>query len=163
MGHALQLQGREQPPARQARAQQGQWVAAQGQARGGVVEDDFFALGRLRQLQRRFVDRGMAQQRGGAVLGRGVPHLLAAVARQGGQRIGSGQDLQVVPLQPGAQGQVFGAGKAALRRLCAGLQQALRCIGMQLADQPQPQAHRRLGQGSGPHAGDGPGGLQPLR
>ena len=65
---------------RQARAQQGQRVAAQGQARGGVVEDDFFALGRLGQLQRRFVDRGMAQQRGGAVLGRGVPHLLAAVA-----------------------------------------------------------------------------------
>ena len=101
----------------------------------------------------------MAQQRRGAVLGGGVPHLLAAVARQGGQRIRSGQGLQVVPIQRGAQGQVFGAGKAALRRLRTGLQQALRCIGMQPADQPQPQAHRWLGQGGGAYAGDGPRGL----
>ena len=47
MGHALQLQGREQPPALQARAQQGQRVTAQGQTGGRVVPDNRLTFRRL--------------------------------------------------------------------------------------------------------------------
>ena len=80
MGHGVQLQGGLQAPARKARAQQGQRVAAQCEAGGGVVEKNLFALGRGEQLQGRFVHGHIAQQGRCRVLRGRLPHLLAPVA-----------------------------------------------------------------------------------
>jgi len=55
-------------------------VAAQAQARGRVVEQDFLALGRGGQLHGRLMHRHAREQRGLHLQGRCIPHLLAAVA-----------------------------------------------------------------------------------
>jgi hypothetical protein len=55
-------------------------VAAQGEAGGGVVVGDGFALPGFDQRQGQLVGGRFAQQLGRAVQGRGVPDLLAAVA-----------------------------------------------------------------------------------
>ena len=80
VGQVAQLGGGAQLPAGQFGAQQGQRVAAQGEAGGGVVVGDGFALTGFDQRQGGFVRGRFAQQLGRAVQGRGVPDLLAAVA-----------------------------------------------------------------------------------
>ncbi len=57
--------------------------------------------------------RGLLQQRRRAPLRGRIPHLLAPVPRQGAQRIGRGQRLQVLPVLARAQGQVLHAGEGA--------------------------------------------------
>jgi hypothetical protein len=86
-------------------------VAAQGEAGGGVVVGDGLALPGFRQRQRGLEGGRFAQQFGRAVQGRGVPDLLAAVAGEGGERVGGGQGLEVAGVEGGAQGEVFGGGE----------------------------------------------------
>ena len=143
----------------QARAQQSQRVAAQGQAGGGVVEDDFFALGRLGQLSGASLTRGVAQQRG-AVLGGGVPICWRRwPTRQPAHRQRPGPAGRTA--QPGALGPWVrcwqSGGAAPARGPATSAAPALAC---KPADQPQP---RRMGAGWGNKAranrgGDGPRG-----
>ena len=81
--------------ARQPGAQQGQRVAAQAQACGGVVEHDFFALLGLRQFKPGLMNRRLGKDGRQAGLRCGLPHLLASVACQTAQRIGGGQRFHV--------------------------------------------------------------------
>ena len=111
VGQVAQLGGGAQLPARELRAQQGQRVAAQGEAGGGVVVGDGLALAGFDQRQGGLVRGCFAQQLGRAVQGRGVPDLLAAVACEGGQRVGGGQGFEVAGVEGGAQGEVFGGGE----------------------------------------------------
>ena len=54
-------------------------MAAQREARGGIVPDHFFTLGRFRQRQQGFIEASFFQQLRRGVQGRRLPDLLAAV------------------------------------------------------------------------------------
>ena len=116
-------------------------MAAQGQAQGGVVPQHLLALGGAGQCQRILQrQRALQKRRHGAQRG-GLPDLLAALAGQRHQGVGGGQLLQVLLIQPGAQGQVL---RIAEQGLGAGRLDAPRRRASQAADQLQAQAHGRL-------------------
>ena len=93
-------------------------MAAQAQARGGVVQHHFFGFICGAESQRVFAYRRAMQERGHRVQGSRVPDLLAAVAAQAVQRVGSGQDLEVAGVECAALRQFFGAFKGAVRARC---------------------------------------------
>ena len=96
---------------RQARSQQGQRVAAQRQAGGGVVERDGFAFGSFEQLGlfvRALDDRRLGKQAAGvdALMAGRRPELAAAVAGQRLQRVGLGQRLQFARVELGTAREI---------------------------------------------------------
>ena len=113
-------------------------MAAQSQAQRGVVVHDGFAFAGGGQRKRRLADRRIAQQRGHGLQRGGLPHLLAPVPGQAGQRIGGGQLIELAGIQRGAARQVIDIDKSprGARRGDA----PPRCLG-QSAHHAQAQTH----------------------
>ena len=161
IGQVAQLRGREQFHLCQLVAQQRHRMAAQCQAGGRIVEHHLGAFAGCGQRQKIFVYRHGLEQSGRGSEGAGLPDLLAPVARQGSQRVGAGQRLEVALAEPGAQGQVLGAGKGGFG---AGVNDARSRVGAQARDHAQAQPYGGLllrAPGNGGHGGQN-GGQSPI-
>jgi hypothetical protein len=128
---------------RQLGAQQRQRMAVQRQAEGTVVGQHLLGLGRCRQHDRRFIEAGGAQHRGGPRVDSGDrPAGLVTVAGEALQRIGLGERLQVALVQRGAAREVLDVRKRAVGPCC---DDALGHRVRQAADAVQAEAHRLCG------------------
>ena len=76
-----------------------------------VVVDDLATFGCLRQCQRRFGDRRIAQQLGYRVLRGHLPPRFAPMARDADQRVRRGQRFEIAPRQCRATRQIVDVGK----------------------------------------------------
>ena len=117
-------------------------MAAQSQPQRGVVKKHLFTFTRSGQQQNLFCHGSRAQQTRCRPECRSLPDLLAPVARQTQQRIGTAERLEITLVELRAQGQVFGTAE---RARTARRHDALRRSFNQAADHAQAQTDNGLG------------------
>ena len=106
--------GRLETHAARAAAQQAQRMTIERETEARVVIDDFAAFRRLRQHERRFGHRRVAQQFRHVLLRRDRPPCLAPMSRDTGKRIARRERFEIATRQGRAARQIVDIGERRL-------------------------------------------------
>lgn len=114
VGAVGDLPGGDEAHGGEAFAQQGEWVAAEGETEAGVVVADVAGFAGIGELGGGLMHRGVLQHAFGQATGGGLPECLASVASEALQGAGGSEAFELAGVKPGAGGEFVDRGKTVL-------------------------------------------------